>query len=77
MNFIRGLGIILSWMALLAALGLAAASFLSFPVAAFVSLAMLVVVFSSSTMADAIHEGGILGYDSGKGAHGRIAVRFP
>ncbi len=32
LNFMRGLGIILCWMALLAALGLAAASFLSFPV---------------------------------------------
>jgi len=30
-NFIRGLGIIFCWMGLLAALGLAAASFLSFP----------------------------------------------
>ena len=35
LNFARGLGIIFCWMALLAALGLAAASFLSFPVAAF------------------------------------------
>ena len=43
LNFARGLGIIFCWMALLAALGLAAASFLSFPVAAFFSLAVLVV----------------------------------
>ena len=35
LNFARGLGIIFCWMALLAALGLAAASLLSFPVAAF------------------------------------------
>ena len=41
LNFARGLGIIFCWMALLAALGLMAASFLSFPVAAFFSLAML------------------------------------
>jgi hypothetical protein len=39
LNFARGLGIIFCWMALLAALGLMAASFLSFPVAAFFSLA--------------------------------------
>ena len=45
LNFARGLGIIFCWMALLAALGLAAASFLSFPVATFFSLAMLVVGF--------------------------------
>ncbi len=41
LNFARGLGIIFCWMALLAALGLTAASFLSFPVATFFSLAML------------------------------------
>jgi hypothetical protein len=76
MNFIRGLGIILAWMGLLAALGLASASFLSFPVAAFVSLAMLVVVFSSGTMANAIQEGGLLGYDPSKGAHGRTPLDF-
>ena len=45
LNFARGLGIIFCWMALLAAIGLAAASFLSFPVATFFSLALLVVVF--------------------------------
>jgi len=38
LNFVRGLGIIFCWMALLATLGLAAASFLSFPVAAFLAL---------------------------------------
>ena len=35
LNFVRGLLIILCWLGLLAALGLASASFLSFPVAAF------------------------------------------
>ncbi len=60
LNFVRGLGIIFCWMALLAALGLAAASFLSFPVAAFFSLAMLVVVFSSGTLADAVESGTVV-----------------
>jgi hypothetical protein len=46
-------------MALLAALGLAAASFLSFPVATFFSLAMLVVVLSGGTLADAIGSGSV------------------
>src|SRR6185437_8443696 len=46
-NFARGLVVILCWMALLAAIGLAAASFLSFPVAAFVSMALMMMVFSS------------------------------
>ncbi len=59
LNFARGLGIILCWMALLAALGLAAASFLSFPVAAFFSLAMMVVGLSSGTLSDAIGSGTI------------------
>jgi hypothetical protein len=58
-NFVRGLGIIFCWMALLAALGLAAASFLSFPVAAFFSLAMLMVALSSGTLADAIDSGSV------------------
>ena len=59
MNFVRGLGIIFCWMALLAALGLMAASFLSFPVAAFFALAMLIVVFSSSTLASAVQTGSV------------------
>ena len=59
LNFARGLGIIFCWMALLAALGLMAASFLSFPVATFFALAMLMVVFSSGTLADAIDSGSV------------------
>ncbi|HTX21055.1 MAG TPA: ABC transporter permease [Candidatus Aquilonibacter sp.] len=57
LNFARGLGIIFCWMALLAALGLAAASLLSFPVAAFFSLAVMVVVLSSGTLAEAVANG--------------------
>jgi hypothetical protein len=63
LNFVRGLGIIFCWMALLAALGLASASFLSFPVAAFLSLAVLTLALSSSTMANAVEEGTIMGYN--------------
>jgi hypothetical protein len=59
LNFARGLGIIFCWLALMAALGLMAASFLSFPVATFFSLAMLVVVMSSGTLADAIDSGSV------------------
>src|SRR5208283_3223530 len=51
LNFARGLGIIFCWMAFLAALGLAAASFLSFPVAAFFSMAVLVVGLSGGKLA--------------------------
>lgn len=59
LNFARGLAMIFCWMALLAALGLAAASVLSFPVAAFFSLAMLVVVFSSGTLAESVDMGSV------------------
>jgi hypothetical protein len=70
LNFIRGLTIILFWMALLAAVGLTAASFLSFPVAAFFSLALLVIVFSSGTLADAAGAGTIMGGNEETGALG-------
>ncbi|PYM12693.1 MAG: hypothetical protein DME18_10700 [Verrucomicrobia bacterium] len=58
-NFVRGLGIICCWLALLAAIGLSAASFLSFPVATFVSLGVLVVGLSSGTVKQVVEEGGI------------------
>jgi hypothetical protein len=57
LNFARGLGILLCWMALLAAIGLAAASCMSFPVATFFSLALLVMVLSSGTLANAVASG--------------------
>jgi hypothetical protein len=62
-NFIRGLGIILCWMALLATLGLSSASFLSFPVAAFFSLGLLTMALSTGTLANAVSEGTLLGTD--------------
>ena len=74
LNFARGLGIIFCWMALLAALGLAAASFLSFPVAAFFSLAVLVMVLSSGTLATAVSEGTIMGYNEEQGVAGHSPV---
>lgn len=59
MNFVRGLAIIFCWMALLAAIGLASASFLTFPVAALASLTILVVALSSGTIANVVSEGSI------------------
>ncbi len=56
-NFVRGLGIIFFWLALMAALGLMAASFLSFPVATFFSLALMAVVLSSGTLAESVASG--------------------
>jgi len=57
LNYVRGLGIIFCWMTLLATLGLTAASFLSFPVAAFFSMAMLVVAFSTGILGNVVSEG--------------------
>ena len=59
LNFIRGLGILCCWLGLLALIGLSAASFLSFPVAAFVSLGVLIVGLSSGTVRQVVEEGGI------------------
>jgi ABC-type transport system involved in multi-copper enzyme maturation permease subunit len=59
LNYLRGAGIIFCWLALLAAVGLAAASFLSFPVAAFFSLGVLIVAFSTGTMNQVIEQGTI------------------
>lgn len=71
LNFVRGLGIIFCWMALLAALGLAAASQLSFPVAAFFALAMLIVVFSSSTLAESVDNGTVTAGNGETGVFGK------
>jgi len=69
-NFTRGLGIIFCWMGLLGALGLAAASFLSFPVAAFVAVSVMTLVLCSGTLANAVSEGTIANYNSEKGTKG-------
>jgi len=67
LNYIRGLMIILFWLSLLAALGLAAASYMSFPVACFFTLGMLLVALSSGTIATTIAEGTIMGLDHDTG----------
>ena len=67
LNFARGLGVIFCWLALLAALGLASASFLSFPVASFCTLAVLVTVMSSGTLEQIVEEGGIMAVDPNTG----------
>jgi hypothetical protein len=63
LNFARGLAVIWCWLALLAALGLASASLLSFPVAAFFSLSVLIVALSSGTLANVVQEGTVMGVD--------------
>jgi hypothetical protein len=61
LNFVRGLGVILCWLGLLAAIGLAAASFLSFPVAAFFAMGLLSMVFFSGTLTSSVEEGTVMG----------------
>jgi len=68
LNLMRGLAIILCWMALLAALGLAAASFLSFPVAAFCSLAILSVGLSGGTLSSVVADKSVFGVNEESGA---------
>jgi hypothetical protein len=65
LNFARGLFIIYLWLALLAVVGLTAASFLSFPVAAFLSLSVLLVALASGTLSTAVKEGTVGSSSSG------------
>jgi len=74
LNFARGLGIIFCWMALLATLGLSSASFLSFPVAAFLSLGVLTLALSSGTISNAVSEGTLMGFSSETGRTGHSAI---
>jgi hypothetical protein len=74
LNFARGIGIIFCWMALLAALGLASASLLSFPVAAFLSLGVLTLALSSGTISNAVSEGTLMGFNSETGRTGHSIV---
>jgi hypothetical protein len=76
LNFARGLFIILCWLALLAALGRAAASFLSFPVAAFVSASLMITAFSSGTLASAVEAGTIMGVNEESGEAGKSLLDY-
>ncbi|MBI5384650.1 MAG: hypothetical protein HZA90_08160 [Verrucomicrobia bacterium] len=71
LNFARGLFMILCWLALLASLGLACASVLSFPVATFVSASVLLIGFSSGTISGAVEAGSITGMNEETGEVGR------
>jgi hypothetical protein len=75
-NFMRGLAVIFFWLALLASIGLSAASFLSFPVAAFVSLAVLLIGLSSGTVSTVVEQGTIVGYDAAKGGYGHSVADY-
>jgi hypothetical protein len=74
LNFARGIGIIFCWMALLATLGLASASLLSFPVAAFLSLGVLTLALSSGTISNAVSEGTLMGSNAETGKVGHSTL---
>jgi hypothetical protein len=57
---VRGIGIIFCWLGFLAALGLMSASFLSFNVAAFFALGILVIGVCSGTLKQIVEEGGVM-----------------
>ncbi len=63
LNFFRALLIVFLWLTLFAVIGLAAASQLSFPVAAFFSLGVLAIGLSSGTLATVVAQGTIMGAD--------------
>lgn len=67
LNFTRGLAIIFIWLGLLAAIGLAGASYLSFPVAAFFSITVLICGLMSGTVATVVKDGtfGSTNHDTG------------
>ena len=81
-NFIRGLGVIFCWLALMAALGLTGASFLSFPVAAFCTIGVLILSLSTGTLQQIVEEKGIIAVDPNTGkveepsALNMVAVRI-
>ncbi len=62
LNFVRALLVILCWLGLLAAIGLAAASFLSFPVAAFLATTVLVLALSTGTLKSVVEDNTVLGF---------------
>ncbi len=63
-NFARGLSVILCWMGFLALVGLASASHLSFPVAAFASLAVLIMGLFSGTLGTVVEQNTIFGFNA-------------
>lgn len=67
-NFFRGIIILFLWLAFLSAIGLFSASYLSFPVAAFVSLSLLVLGLFTGTMEQVVKEGTIAGVNHDDGS---------
>ncbi|MBG89492.1 MAG: hypothetical protein CMO80_21710 [Verrucomicrobiales bacterium] len=68
MNYIRSLGVILLWLMGMAALGLCASAFLSFPVASFFAMALLAVFLSGDLLTSISKERsvGMLDHETGE-----------
>lgn len=78
LNYIRGVAIIFFWLAFLAAVGLMASSFLSFPVAAFLSIGVLIVGMSTGTISLILEQGTIfeVNHETGVADAPTIVDRF-
>ncbi len=63
LNYVRAMLVVACWLGLLAAIGLAAASFLSFPVAAFLATTVLLLGLSTGTMKSVVEDRTVLGMD--------------
>jgi hypothetical protein len=76
LNYARGLLVIFFWLAVLGALGLAAASLLSFPVAAFCTASLLMIALSSGVLSNVVSEGTVVGvnHETGESGGSRFAL---
>jgi len=74
LNYERGVGIIFCWLSLLAAIGLAASTFLSFPVAALLTAALVLIGLSGGTISGVLREGTAWGFDYDTGQAGSITL---
>jgi hypothetical protein len=74
LNYIRGVLILFMWLGLLSAIGLAAASFLSFPVAAFLAMCVLLMGLSSGLISQIIEQGSVVSVNPNTGYADKMTV---
>ena len=63
LNYVRAVMVIACWLGLLAAIGLAAASFLTFPVAAFLATTVLILGLSTGTLKSVVEDRTVMGFE--------------
>lgn len=78
LNYVRAILVVGCWLGLLAAIGLAAASFLSFPVAAFLATTVLILGLSTGTLKTVVEDNTVFGrdHDSNELAHPMLDAMF-